>query len=176
MKKLLERINIRNLVIILLCITVILMAIGYSILSMKLNTDDPYFDVSFTKVELTSSVKGGDINPTGKYKINSFGKKLDFTFELNNPYDEMIYKITIKNEGNIPIEIKDVIESPEYTKDDNLMKKIEPIKISYNDVTETILEPDEETEINLIIQFNPGEKQNKKIDYSFILIGSSPNN
>ena len=176
MKRLLDRINMRNLVIIALCITVIVMAIGYAVLSIKLNKDDPYYKVSFTKVEQTSSVKGGTTNPEGKFKINSSGQKVDFKFSLNNPYDELIYKITIKNEGNIPIEIKDIIEYPEYTINSEAKKSIEPVKIFYNDVTENVLEPDGETEINLVIQFNSGLAQKKNIDYSLILITSSPKN
>ena len=174
MKRLLDRINIRNLVIIFLCITVIIMAIGFSVLSIELKKDDPLYKVSFTSVEQTSSVKGGNISPTGKFKINTFGQRVDFKFELNNPYDEMIYKITIRNEGNIPAEVKDIIEIPKYTKDESLSKSLEPIKISYNDITENVLEPDEETEINLVVQFNPGNPQKKEVNYSLILITSSP--
>lgn len=176
MKRLLERINMRNLVIVVLCITVILMAIGYSVLSIKLNKDDPYYKVSFVAVEQVSSVKGGKTNPEGKYKINSSGHKIDFKFSLNNPYDELIYKIKIKNEGNIPVEIKDIIEFPEYTLDTKLKESLEPIKISYNDVTENVLDPEGETEINLVIQFAPGTAEKKDINYSLVLITSSPKN
>jgi len=174
MKRLLDRINIRNLVIVFLCITVIIMAIGYSILSIELKKDDPLFKVSFTEVEQTSSVKGGSTNPEAKYKINNTGQRVDFNFQLNNPYDELIYKIVIKNEGNIPIEITDIIETPEYTKNSELAKSIEPLKISYNDVTENVLEPEEETEINLVVQFSQGTPQKKNINYSLVLLASSP--
>jgi len=174
MKRLLDRINIRNLVIVFLCITVIIMAIGYSILSIELKKDDPLFKVSFTEVEQTSSVKGGSTNPEAKYKINNTGQRVDFNFQLNNPYDELIYKIVIKNEGNIPIEITDIIETPEYTKNNELAKSIEPLKISYNDVTENVLEPEEETEINLVVQFSQGTPQKKIINYSLVLLASSP--
>ena len=176
MKRLLDRINIRNIVIVFLCITVIIMAIGFSILSIQLKKEDPYYKVSFTSIEQTSSVKGGNANPIGKYKINTFDQRVDFKFVLNNPYDELIYKITIRNEGNIPVEIKDIIEIPEYTKNDELTKSLEPIRISYNDITENVLEPDEETEINLVVQFNPGNPQKKEVNFSLVLITSSPNN
>ena len=124
MKRLLDRINIRNLVIVFLCITVIIMAIGFSVLSIELKKDDPFFKVSFTQIEQTSSVKGGTIDPEAKYKINSSGQRVDFNFILNNPYDELMYKVVIKNEGNIPIEIKDIIETQEYTKNDKLSKAL----------------------------------------------------
>ena len=176
MKRLLDRINMRNLVIIALCITVILMAIGYSILSIRLNKDDPFYKVSFTTVEQVSSVKGGKSNPEGKFKINNSGHRVDFSFSLLNPYDELIYKIKIKNEGNIPVEIKDIIEFPEYTLNSELKKSLEPIKISYNDVTENVLEPEGETEINLVIQYGPGTIEQKNIKYSLVLITSSPEN
>ena len=159
MKRLLDRINIRNLVIVFLCITVIIMAIGFSVLSIELNKDDPFFKVSFTQIEQTSSVKGGTIDPEAKYKINSSGQRVDFNFILNNPYDELMYKVVIKNEGNIPIEIKDIIETPEY-----------------NDVTENVLAPEEETEINLVVQFAQGTPQKKSINFSLVLIASSPSN
>ena len=174
MKRLLDRINIRNLVIVFLCITVIIMAVGFAVLSSELNKEDPFSKVSFTTVDQVSSVKGGTTNPKGKYKINSSGQRLDFDFELNNPYDELIYRVTIKNEGTIPVEIKDIIEVPEYTKKEELVKSLEPVKISYNDVTENVLEPEEETEINLIIQFSSGTAQKKEFKYSLILIASSP--
>ena len=175
MKRLLERINMRNIVIVFLCITVILMAIGYSILSMELKKEDPFYDVSFTSVTQTTSVKGGNTNPEGKYKIKSSGQRVNFNFILNNPYDEIMYQITIKNNGNIPVEIKDIIEAPEYANNDKVKGLISPIKISYNDVTETILEPDEETEINLVVQYTQGEAKKMNVDYSLILATGSPN-
>ena len=48
-----KRINIRDLIIIILCITIICMAIGFGILSSHLNshTDtDSKYAVSFTKI------------------------------------------------------------------------------------------------------------------------------
>ena len=175
MRRLLDRINMRNLVIVFLCITVILMAIGYAIISMKLKEEDPFYEVSIIKVEKISSVNGGSINPIGKHKIKSSNQRIDFNFTLNNPYDELIYRITIKNTGNVPAEIKDIAEYPEYTKDEKLIKSLSPIEMSYNDVTETILEPDEETEINLVIQFDHGESRKVEFNYSMVLITSSPN-
>lgn len=174
MKKLMDRINIRNLVIIILCITVILMAIGFSVLSMKLNVDDPYYNVEFTKIEQTSSVKGGSINPDSTYKIKSSGQRVNFNFQLNNPYDEIIYKLTIKNKGNMPVEIKDIVEYPEYSTDLKAKEKIYPVKISYNDVVDTVLEAGQSTEINLVVQYAMGEKAKKDIDYSLVLVTSSP--
>ena len=174
MKRLTERINIRNLVIVFLCITVIIMAIGYSILSIELKKDDPVFKVSFTEVEQTSSVKGGTTNPEAVFKIDKLGQRVDFSFVLNNPYDELIYEIKIKNEGNIPIEIKDIIEIPEYTKNSDLIAKLEPIKISYNDITEIILAPDEETELNLVVQYGQGSPGQRNFDYALVLIAGSP--
>lgn len=173
MKKLKENINIRNLIIIVLCITIILMAIGFGILSMNIDTKEPKFDVSFTTVEQTSSAKGGFVNPIGEYIIKSNGKKVDFKFTLNNPYDEMIYQITIKNNGTIPAKIEDILEYPEYTTDYNKSESIKPIKINYNDVKDTILDPEETTEINLVIQFDQGQPAKKEINYSLVLIASS---
>ena len=87
MKRLLDRINIRNVVIVFLCITVIIMAIGFSVLSIELKKDDPFYKVSFTTVEQVSSVKGGKSNPEGKFKINNSGHRVDFSFSLQEIID-----------------------------------------------------------------------------------------
>ena len=75
-------INIRNSVIIVLCVTIVFMGIGFIVLSMKLEdkiNDVGKFDVSFTNVTKDSSTKGGTINPSGNVEISEEGKELDMT-------------------------------------------------------------------------------------------------
>ena len=50
---------------------------------------------------------------------------------------------------------------------------LKPIKINYNDVKDTVLDPEETTEINLVIQYDQGQPVKKEINYSLVLIASS---
>ena len=133
--------NIKNSIILVLCITIISMGIGFIVLSIELKSKQKevnIFDIIYTDVEIISSIKGGKKEPIGKINILSNGKVLDMSFSLNNPNDELVYLVTIKNAGNISGEVIDLIESPEYST--KYLTSIKPVKITYTDVIGKILE------------------------------------
>ena len=147
-------INIKNSIILVLCITIISMGIGFIVLSLELKSKQKevsIFDIIYTDVEIVSSIKGGKIEPSGKINIKSNGKVLDMNFSLSNPKDELVYLVTIKNAGNISGEVIDLIESPEYS--NKYSTSIKPISISFTDIKGKILEPDEETQMKIKVTY-----------------------
>lgn len=171
--------NIRNLIITMLCLTIICMGIGFACLSMKLeekNSEQPSFNVSIIKVETDTSVKGGYIAPTGTNKIINEGKTVDFTFDLNSPKDELAYTITIKNTGTIPAKIIKVLATPDYINDKKEAASIAPVTIIHNDIEQTILAPSKEVKINLVASYGMGNTANKvSIPYQLTILATSTN-
>ena len=158
--------NIKNSIILVLCITIISMGIGFIVLSIELKSKQKevnIFDIIYTDVEIISSIKGGKKEPIGKINILSNGKVLDMSFSLNNPNDELVYLVTIKNAGNISGEVIDLIESPEYST--KYLTSIKPVKITYTDVIGKILEPDEETQMKIKVTYDKIEVP-KKISFN----------
>ena len=106
-------INVKNSIILVLCITVICMGIGFIVLSLQLKNKQKevnIFDIIYTDVEIVSSIKGGKKEPTSRINVESNGKVLNMRYTLNNPNDEIVYLVTIKNAGNISGEVIDIIE------------------------------------------------------------------
>lgn len=173
-----KMINIRNSIIIMLSITIICMGIGFAVLSMQLsnkNEETPYFNVSFTKVKEEPSAKGGTIAPIGSHSITNNGKELTMQFTLNVPNDELAYSIVVKNEGNIPAEIVNIKETPDYTNDVNSANLIYPVTITRSDIIGKVLEPGEEETIKLMVLYNSSNtKKTKKFNYQLSLIAASP--
>ena len=173
MKKL---INIRNSVIIILCITVICMAIGFIVVSIELKKQkevENSFNVVFTKIKKSSSVKGSTIEPIGEAKVNQNKHQLNMNFKLNAIHDELVYVATIKNIGTIPAEIIDVVETPNY-QEEKFAKIISPVTIQLSEMENKVLQPDEETELKIIIYYNPSSENSKKeFDYSLSLLTKS---
>ena len=162
-------INIRNSVIIILCITIILLGMGFMALSVQLNkknSEVPSYKVIFTNIIKSSSVKGSNIEPTGDVKIVGDGHELDMNFELNATHDELIYIATIKNTGNIPAKIVKVMESPDYNKT-GYQNAIAPVNITLSDVEGKILEPGEKLDYKITLYYNPSS--NKVIKKNFNL-------
>lgn len=174
-----KMINIRNSVIILLCITIICMAFGFIVISLSLKNEKEKvssFNVAFTKVKKTSSAKGSSIEPAGTWLIDSNKKILHMTFQLNAPHDELIYVATIKNNGTIPAKIIKVMESPDY-QTEQMSKIIQPVTIQLSDIEGKILNPKEEIELRMIVFYNPTttDISTKKIQYDLGLITESIN-
>lgn len=169
-------INIRNSVIIILCITIICMGIGFIIISMKLEEEKNEirsFDVSFKNVNKDSSTKGGNINPSGDVKIEALGKELDMDFVLNSAHDELSYSVTIKNEGTLEAEIVDLMESPNY-KDTKFNSLIDPVTITYNDIIGRKLKAGEEITLKITVFYNPSTITGvRKFNYKLGLITKS---
>lgn len=171
--------NNKNIIIMILCITIIFMGIGFTYLSLKLkdkNAEQNIFDVSFTKVQNNNSVKGGKIAPTGTSTIMNQGKSLDINLNMNTPYDELAYTITIKNKGTISAEIIDIIESPNYSELSKQNPTIYPVTITYNDIIGTVLEPKESIELKVTAIYNKTttSSEPKKISYKLNIISATP--
>lgn len=152
-----KQLNIRNSVIVILCITIITLSVGFIVLSIEIERKkNQVFDISFTNIEKLSSIKGGIGEPTGNIEIDKEGKLLNMRFSLANVHDEMVFKATIKNIGTIPARIIDIIETPEYSR--SLSNNIRPISISYTDIEGKILDVGEETDIKISVVYNPSDK------------------
>ena len=103
MKKL---INVRNNVIIILCITIICMAIGFIVISVdytKKSKENLSYKVVFTKIKKLSSVKGSNVEPKGTVNISENQSEIEMKITMNSPHDELSYIATIENEGTVPI-------------------------------------------------------------------------
>lgn len=166
--------NVRNSIITALCITIILMGIGFAFLSIKLeqkNADKPVFDVSFINVSNISTVKGGALEPIFNSSITNRGKELNMQLTLNAPRDEMVYKAIIRNVGTIPAEIIDLKETPDYQNDITAISKIAPVTITHNDIIGHTLEPNEEIELKITVTYNQSTTiERKQISYNLALI------
>jgi len=173
-----KMINIRNSIIIMLCITVICMGIGFAVLSMQLSKekkDEPYFNVSFIKVKEEPSAKGGAIAPIGTHSITNSGKELSMKFTLNVPNDELAYSIIVKNEGNIPAKIVNIKETPDYINDVKAATEIYPVTITHSSIIGKVLGPGEEETIKLMVMYNQAQTPKpKEISYNLSLIAASP--
>ena len=178
MKKMLK---LRNSIIVILCFTVICMAIGFSILSAKLENYEeqkPYFNVIFSEVKEETAAKGGSNAPKCQNSIVKSSKEVNMNCTLYAPHDELSYFVIIKNTGNIDATIVSIKESPNY-QDETLNSTIYPVKISYTDVTGKILKPGEEITMKLYIKYPKPEillnTYQRSLKYSLSLITSSPN-
>ena len=170
-------VNVRNLIIMMLCITIICMGIGFAYLSVKLDTknnEKQIFDVSFTKIVAQTPVKGGFVSPTSASEIINDGKTLNMTFNLYTPQDELAYTIIVKNNGTLPVKITDVLAYPNYTEKEEIAKTISPIKISHNDISNKVLKPEEELEIKLVTTYTAEKNVGQMIvPYQLTLVTSS---
>lgn len=170
--------NVRNLIITMLCITIICMGIGFAYLSVKLDTknnEKHIFDVSFTKVITQTPVKGGFVSPNSQNEIINDGKTLNMTFNLYTPRDELAYTIIVKNEGTLPVKITDVLTYPNYTEQEEVAKTIFPIKITHNDLSNKVLQPEQELEIKLVTTYTTEANVGQMIiPYQLTLVTSSP--
>ena len=172
-------IRIKNIVIVMLCITVIAMATGYIILSLKLESvrnETSTFKVSFSNIKKVSSIKGGTKEPLGELSIDSTGKIISMNFILYNNHDEIDYEITVKNEGNMNASLMDLILTPDF-EDTSIMKLYHPVSLTVSKIGGRILEPGEEATIQLSIFYNSIDKSleqsTKKITGKIGLVANS---
>lgn len=168
----------RNWIIIILCLTIICLGIGFAILSMELNNNknnSPEFSIEFTKAETRTPVQGGLKAPTVTSSITNSNQTINMEFNLYAPRDEIGYKITIKNTGNIAAEIINLVEKPDYITDSSATTSISPVKISHNNIVGKILEPGEEIELNIIVIFDYNSlAKDVKVPYQLSIIAKSP--
>lgn len=176
-----KMINIRNSIIIILCVTIICMGIGFALMSMRLEkvrNNTPHFDLSFNRVVEETSIKGGKTAPTATNTISNNKKEIDMTFNLYTVRDELAYKIYIKNMGNIPAKIYALKETPDFLNSSTSKNSIYPVTITHNDIIDKVVEPNEEIELKVIVLYNSSATQqtypSKKINYQLSLVAASP--
>ena len=87
------------------------------------------------------------------------GLELDMSFVLNGGNDELSYIATIKNNGTLPAEIVDVIESPDY-REDSFKKSISPVSISISDIKGKIIPPGDDVELKIVVYYTPSSSLN----------------
>ena len=170
-----KKINLKKSMINIFIVTIVLLVIGFIIISVKyysLKTKGNSFNIEFTKVKMTSSIKGSKKEPSGKLEIISNSKELDMNFNLYSEKDELKYDITIKNTGDVNAEIVDLLMSPDYIKEDKSL--ISPISMKLTDVSGKILEPGEEITVKLDVVYNAGTiKDSKNIKGKIGIIATS---
>lgn len=172
-----KMIQIRNNIITILCVTIVLLGIGFIVLSIELEhkKDEVHsYNVSFIDVSKKSSVKGSNIEPIGKAEIMEDGKEIEMSFTMNAFHDELVYVTNIKNEGTIPVEIVDIIESPDYSLE-SFKKLISPVSVSLTNIKGKIILPGETVELKITAYYNPNDSQvaKKTIPYKIGLITKS---
>ncbi len=174
MKKMLY---IRNNIIIILCVTIVLMAIGFVALSVRLKAyqeKEESFNVVFYDVSKQSSIKGSSKAPIGETSIDSSGKVLNMNFSMFAAHDELTYVTTIRNKGTLPAKIIKVLKNPDYSIE-TYKNLIHPVSITTSDIDGRTLLPGEELEYKITIYYNPSVNKNttKNFSYNLALITES---
>lgn len=161
------KLKTKNIIIIILCITIILMGIGFSIMSVDLNkyTKNKQFDVSIRNV-VKGTTTGNKTNPISAYKLLDNNKTVKFTFSLSDITDSINYKVTIKNNGNIDAKIDNIVFSNNYNQD--------LVEVKNNNLKGKVLKKGEEDNLNIEIV---SKKVQIQAPYSFTvsILSSSVN-
>jgi len=150
-------VNVKNIIIVALCVTLIFLAVGFIIMAVELKRekDEAYnYEVLFSEVMKSSSVKGSDKEPISSAEISNEGQLLKMKFSLNAPRDEVTYIAVIKNEGTVPVEVLGLFTSPDYS-DNNLKNIISPVTITVSDVAGKTIDLDENLEVKIVVYYNP---------------------
>lgn len=174
MKKML---NIRNNIIIVLCITIVLMAIGFIALSVKLRAyqeKEESFNVVFYDITKQNSIKGSSIAPVGDVSIDPTGKILNMNFSMFAAHDELTYAVTVKNKGTLPAKIVKIHKNPDYSME-TYKKLIHPVSITTTDIEGKTLLPGEELEYKIVVYYSPSinKDETKNFSYNLALITES---
>ncbi|MBR5370274.1 MAG: hypothetical protein IK137_03105 [Bacilli bacterium] len=170
-----NRINIRNSIIVILCVTIIFMSIGFIIISVnytKNKNKNISYNVVFNNIKKISSVKGSNIEPKGIVKISDDSTEIEMSITMNSVHDELAYVTTIENKGTVPIKILDIMESPDY-KLDSFKKLINPITVTLSDIKGKVLEPKETVDLKIVFYYNTGKSEPKNFDYKIGIITRS---
>lgn len=171
MKKLVKN---KNLIIMMLCITIILLSIGFTLISMRLaNQEENMYDVEIVNIQQGTAIRGGTTLPTGEASITNNGKTADFTFQLSTPNDMLTYIITIKNNGNLKAKIDGLAESPDYLNDNNQANSILPVIVKHNDIVNQELNPGEEINLTITVEFaSSGQTTKRTVPYEISILTS----
>lgn len=174
-----KSINIRNLIIVMLSITIICMGIGFTLLATKLDNErktQDEFAVSITKVEALTGAKGGYLDPITEKQVINNGQTVDFKFTLNSPKDEIAYNITIKNTGTLPVEIIKLLTTPDYINNKTTAATIDPVTITHEQIENKILKPNKEITIKLVVTYNmSNEPKQIIVPYQMTLLATGAN-
>ena len=170
-----KKINIRRSLIIVLLVTILILSIGFILVTVKyhaLSSKDNSFNIEYTKVKKISSSKGSDKEPNSQLEITQNGKIIEMSFNLYSPKDEIIYEITIKNTGSTNVEITELLMSPDFITDNKTL--ISPVKMTLTDINGKVLEPGEDTIVKLKVSYeNTDTKVEKKFKAKLGIIASS---
>ncbi len=166
-----------NHLIVVLCLTILCVVIGFIILALVLKSERnsiPVFDVSFVDIKKESVVKGSAIEPVATANILDGGQKIDMNFTLNSVHDEFTYLVTIENKGTLPAEIVDILQSPDYSIQ-TFQNMIAPISISLSDIKGKVIPVGAQLTLKIIVYYPPSnfEVQRKDFSYSIGIIAKS---
>lgn len=171
--------NIRNIIIVMLCITIIIIGIGFVYLSLKLdakNKEENIFKVEFVKIEEQTPIKGGYANPTGTSSIINEGATIKFNLTLNMPQDELAYIVTLKNTGTLKAKIINLMSSPDYINDNIAKNYIAPVLLTQETIKDNILDPDEEIKIKIVASYgNSSVQRQMNISYQLTILATTSN-
>ena len=135
-----------------LVITIVLMAVGYTKLSGKVKTTYDYYNgvnwnVSIINIEEVEII--GNAKSVEKPSFNNYSAT--FNTILEKPNDSIKYKITIKNNGNIPAKLNHFQFLPKTEKSDVILFTSE------NTIAGEILNPKEEKDFYIKVKYNSKE-------------------
>ncbi|MDD6879153.1 MAG: leucine-rich repeat domain-containing protein [bacterium] len=138
----------KNIIIASLCIALVFMGIGYSLLAqnLKINSTGKISSIwSIKMINVEYSASGYAEVASDSPKISEDGHSLKLSTIFKAPNDEIIYTVTVKNEGNI----KALLKSIEYSG---------PTTTDYIKVTDTItsaleINPEEEITFDVKVRF-----------------------
>lgn len=173
MKKLIKN---KNLIIMILCLTIILLSIGFTLISMKLKAEEnskKSYEVEIVNIQQGTAIRGGTVLPTGDTKIIDNGKTASFNFYMSTPKDTLTYIITIKNKGNLKAKIDGLSETPDYINDSNQAKLILPVIIHHTNILDQELNPGEEIKLTVTAEFSEtGQIVQKTVPYKISILTS----
>ena len=138
----------RNIIIGSLCSLLIIMGIGYAILSQTLNISGianmkGTWDIKIT--DISEASKTGKADP-GTPTISSSGVSASFEANLWMPGDSITYNITVKNNGNIDAALKELVPSVE--------NGVQQVKFSNNAVQGKVLRQSESYTFQVSVVFD----------------------
>lgn len=145
-----KKVSIKSLIIALLCITIILLAIGFCVLSVRLdslNKKETSFDVSFKNIKEETTIKGGTNVPICKAVITDDGLSIDMDCKLYTKGDEVAYTITMINNGNLDAKLIKLINN-----------NIDGLSIKTTTIENRELSEGEEIKIKVVVTNNETNK------------------
>ena len=115
----------RNIIIGTLLAAILIMAVGYALLSQSLTINGTANITSNWDVKITNITEG---TPTGSAEnaspVNFTGTSATFNVNLVKPGDKMVYQITVSNEGTLNAELTGMTVNPSDTADTGIYYKV----------------------------------------------------